>query len=114
MFTLKGAIFSFFGWLMLWGSADLAIVPNASYVPVDSIVAGDNHDHIPLSFDAVLDVNHAFTYETPAVKIFPQPYKVAQSLDTPLLYPLSYYSIGQQIMVKLSTKAIIFPFHCFT
>lgn len=114
MFTLQGAILHIFGWLMLLGSSDLMALPNAPYIPVDSIVDSQDHDHTPLSFDAVLDVNHSFTYETPAGKTFPQTKKVFQSQTAPLFYQLSYYAIGQQIVVKLSTKAIIFPFHCFT
>ncbi|WP_027125580.1 hypothetical protein [Gelidibacter mesophilus] len=114
MFALKGVIFSFFGWLVLLGSTDLATTPIPDYVPVDSVIAADDHDTNPLFFDAVFDVNHASTYESPAVKTFPQPYKEAKNLVAPIYYQLSYYIIGQQIVVNLSTKEIIFPFHCFT
>lgn len=114
MFAIKGAILSFFGWLMLFGPADLTTLPTTSCLPVDSIVATDNQERVPLFFDAVLDVNHSSTYETPPVKILTQITKGFQSSRVPLFYQLSYYTIGQQIVVNLSTKAIIFPFHCFT
>lgn len=114
MFALKGAILSFFGLLMLLGSPDLTTVPGTSYTPVDSITASDSQERSPLYFDDVLDVNHSFTFETPPIKIVPQIPGAFQNLSAPLFYQLSYYAIGQKIMVKLSTKAIIFPFHCFT
>lgn len=114
MFTLQGAILHIFGWLMLLGSPDLTALPSASYTPVDSIVASQDQDRGTLFFDSVLDVNQSYTYETPGVKTFPQPYKTAENTLAPLFYRLSYYTIGQQIVVNLSTKAIIFPFHCFT
>jgi hypothetical protein len=114
MFTLQGAILHIFGWLMLLGSSDLTVVPSAAYTPVDTIVATQEQNQNPLFFDAVLDVSYSYTYETPGVKIFPQPYKLAKNPIAPLFYQLSYYSIGQQIVVNLSTKTIIFPFHCFT
>ena len=114
MFALKGAILGFFGWLMMFGSADLTALPSASYTPVDSIAASDEQERTPLFFDAVLDVNHSSTYETPAAKTFPQKEKDVQSVTVPLFYELSYYTIGQQIVVSFSVKAIIFPFHCFT
>ncbi len=114
MFTLQGAILHIFGWLLLLGSSDLAAFPTASYTPVDSIAAAQDHDQGSLFFDAVLDVNHSYTYETPGVKTFPKHYKAAENTLAPLFYQLSYFSIGQQIVVNLSIKAIIFPFHCFT
>ena len=114
MFALKGSILSFFGWLMLFGPSDLTTLPSTSYTPVDSIVATENQERVPLFFDAVLDVNHSSTYETPPVKILSQTTKGDQSVTVPLFYQLSYYTIGQQIVVNLTTKAIIFPFHCFT
>ncbi|MEO8772874.1 MAG: hypothetical protein ABI263_00970 [Gelidibacter sp.] len=114
MFALKGAILSFFGWLMLLGSSDLNALPSASYTPVDSIISSDNKQQIPLVFDAFLDVNSSFTYETPVAKTFTQTNKIFQSVTAPLFYELSYYTIGQQIVVNLSVKTIIFPFHCFT
>lgn len=114
MFALKGAILSFFGWLMLFGSTDLTALPSATYTPVDSIAASDSQERTPLFFDAVLDVSHAFTYETPAAKIFVQKENSVQNIHVPLFYELSYYAIGQQIVVNFSVKAIIFPFHCFT
>lgn len=114
MFTLQGAILHLFGWLLLLGSTDLAAWPTASYTPVESIVATQDHEHGPLFFDAVLDVNQSYTYETPGVKTFPKLYKADEHTLAPLSYQLSYYNIGQQIVVNLSTKAIIFPFHCFT
>lgn len=114
MFTLKGVILSFFGWLVLLGSTDLTALPSASYTPVDSIVASENPERTPLFFDAVLDVNHSSTYETPTGKTFPQTSKSVQSVIAPLFYELSYYAIGQRIVVRLSVKTIIFPFHCFT
>ncbi len=114
MFALKGTLLSFFGWLMLLGSTDLTALPSASYTPVDSIAASDQQERVPLFFDAILDVNHSSTYETPVAKPFPQKEKSLQSVNVPLFYELSYYAIGQQIVIKLSVKAIIFPFHCFT
>lgn len=114
MFTLQGAILHVFGWLMLLGSSDLTASSSTSYAPIDSIEISKDHNHNPLFFDAVLDINHSYTYETPGGKTFPSPYKEAVNTLAPLFYQLSYYSIGQQIVVNLSTKAIIFPFHCFT
>lgn len=114
MFTLQGAILHIFGWLLLLGSSDLAALPTASYTPVENVEAAHDHGHGPLFFDAVIDVNHSYTYETPGVKTFLKFYKADENTLAPLYYQLSYYSIGQQIMVNLSTKAIIFPFHCFT
>lgn len=114
MFALKGAILSFFGSLLLFGSSGPAALPGVSYIPVDSIVASDEQERIPLFFDAVLDISHASTHETPAAKVFPFKGKSVQSVSVPLFYELSYYSIGQQIVVNLTTKDIIFPFHCFT
>lgn len=114
MFALKGVIFHLFGWLMLLGSSDLRALPVASYTPVDSVISADDREHIPLVFDAFVDVNYSFTYETPVAKTFPQIFGVFQSATDPCLYEFSYYSIGQQIVVNLSVKAIIFPFHCFT
>lgn len=113
MFALKSILFSFFGWLML-GSSDLATLPSASYVPVDSISATENPEHVPLFFDAVLDINHSSTYETPLAKTFSQTNKGFQVVVPPVFYEFSYYAIGQQIVVALSIKTIIFPFHCFT
>ena len=114
MFALKGVMFHVFGWLMLLGSPDLSALPTASYIPVDSIISSDNKEQVPLIFDAILDVNHSFTYETPVAKTFPTKVKTFQNDALPLFYEFSYYSIGQQIVVKLSVKTIIFPFHCFT
>ena len=114
MFALKGILLSFFGWLLVSGSTDLATVPDASYSPVESIEASDHTERVPLFFDAVLEVNHASTYETPVGENFPHTSKVFQSAPAPLFYELSYYAIGQQIVVNLSVKTIIFPFHCFT
>ena len=114
MFTLQGAILYIFGWMMMLGSSDLSAVPMASYNPTDKIVASKDQEHMPLSFDAVSEANHSFTYETPNLKTFPRPYKLTENTVTPLNYQLSYYIIGQQIMVNLTTKAIIFPFHWFT
>ncbi|TXE08593.1 hypothetical protein ES711_08815 [Gelidibacter salicanalis] len=114
MFTIKGAIFYVLGWVMLLGSSDLTASSVSSYMPVDTIVASQDHDHVPFTFDAVIDFNQSFTYEVPGVKLIPQPYKPSENNITPLNYQLSYYAIGQQIVVKLSTKAIIFPFHWFT
>ncbi len=114
MFAVKVVLFHFFGWLMLLGSSDLSAFPSASYTPVDSIISSDNKEHIPLIFDAILDVNHSFTYETPVAKTFPQRENSFQKVTVPLFYELSYYTIGQQIVVNLSVKTIIFPFHCFT
>lgn len=114
MFTIKGAIFYVLGWVMLLGSSNLTASSSASYTPVDTIVVSQDQDHVPFTFDAVIDLNHSFTFEIPVVKIFPQTYKLSENTITPLNYQLSYYAIGQQIVVKLSTKAIIFPFHWFT
>ena len=114
MFALKGVIFHLFGWLMLLGSSDLSALPTASYTPIDSVISSHDKEHTPVTFDAVLDVNHSFTHETPGVKFFPQAPKLFESTTVPLFYESSYYAIGQQIVVSLSVKTIIFPFHCFT
>lgn len=114
MFGLKAVLLSFFGWLVLLGSTDQATLPSALYHPVDSITATDNEDHVPLFFDAIIDANHSSTYETPPVKILSPNYEGMQVVSFPNYYPLSYYSIGQQISIHLTTKTIIFPFHCFT
>lgn len=114
MFALKGLLLSFFGGLLLLGSSDLKQLPSASYTSIDNISASENQEHVPLFFDAVLDFNHSSTFETPSVKTFSQTNKNEQRVSAPLFYPLSYYAIGQKIVIKLSTKAIIFPFHCFT
>ncbi|MBJ7882086.1 hypothetical protein [Gelidibacter salicanalis] len=114
MFILQGAILYIFGWMMMLGSSDLTALPTASYNPVDKIVASKDQEHVPFSYDAVLDVNQSFTYETPSGKTFPRPFKLSENTVAPLNYQLSYYTIGQQIMVNLTTKAIIFPFHWFT
>lgn len=114
MFALKGVIFYLFGWLMLFGSNDLATLPSASYTPVDNIVATDNQDHRPLFLDAVFEVNQSSTHETPPVKTFTQLGKIYSSATAPSSYSLSYYTIGQQIVVNFTIKDIIFPFHCFT
>src|SRR5690606_17173096 len=107
-------IFYLFGWLMMFGSNDLATLPSASYSPVDNISATDDHDHRPLFLDAVFEVNQSSTYETPPLKIFTQP-SIAYSKPTlQSCYSLSYYTIGQQIVVNFTIKDIIFPFHCFT
>ena len=99
---------------MLLGSSDLTAFPVASDTPVDSIISADDREHMPLVFDAFVDVNYSFTYEIPVAKTFPQTFTAFQSATDPSFYELSYYSIGQQIVVNLSVKAIIFPFHCFT
>ena len=114
MFAIKGALLSFFGWLMLFGSADLTALPNAFYTPVDSIIASEKPERTSLFFDAVLDVNHFSTYETPSGKVFPQTTKSFQNVNAPRFYELSYYAIGQQIVVGFSVKDLIFPFHWFT
>lgn len=114
MFALKGVLFHLFGWLMLLGSSDLTAMPSAPYTPVDRIISSDDREHIPMVFDAFLDVNNSFTYETPIAKIFPQTPNVFQSVATPSFYEFSYYNIGRQIVIGLSVKTIIFPFHCFT
>ncbi len=114
MFALKGVIFHLFGWLMLLGSSGLAALPAASYTPIDSVISSDDRDHIPLVFDAFADVNYSFTYQTPTVKTLPQTYVVFLTAMDSSFYEFSYYTIGQQIVVNLSVKAIIFPFHCFT
>lgn len=114
MFALKSVILYLFGWLMLFGSTDLTTLPSASYTAVDNIIATDDKDHSPLFLDAVFEVNQASTYETPAVKTFAHPDKVYQSATAPSFYSLSYYTIGQQIVVNFTIKDIIFPFHCFT
>ncbi|HUH27211.1 hypothetical protein [Gelidibacter sp.] len=114
MFALKGIIFYLFGWLMLFGSNDLGTLPSASYTPVDNISATDDHDHSPLFLDAVFEVNQSSTHETPPVKTFTQPSKPDSSPTPQSSYSLSYYTIGQQIVVNFTIKDIIFPFHCFT
>lgn len=114
MFALKAAMFYLFGWLMLFGSSDLSTLPNASYTPVDTIDAAADSDHNPLFFDAGFEINQLSTHETPAVKTFAQQDKVYQSATAPSSYSLSYYTIGQQIVVNFAVKDIIFPFHCFT
>lgn len=114
MFALRGIILSFFGWLMLYGSSGLTTLPSAAYVPVDSLTATEKPGHPPLFFDAVLDVNHSSTHETPIAKIVSHTNKGFQIVEPPLFYESSYYAIGQQIDISLSVKTIIFPFHCFT
>lgn len=114
MFALKAAILYLFGWFVLFGSAELTILPSASYAPVDSIAAPDDQDHSPLFLDAVFEVNQSSTHETPSVKTFSQPIDAYQSAVAASYYSLSYYTIGQQIVVNFTIKDMIFPFHCFT
>lgn len=113
MFALKSAMLYLFGWLMLLGSVDLETVPSA-YAPVDNIAATDDHDQSPLFLDAVFDVNESSTHETPPLKNFTSPEGVCQQPCRASLYSISYYAIGQQIVVNFTIKDIIFPFHCFT
>lgn len=112
MLTLKVAILQLFGWLML--TSGTTTLPEATYSSVDSIVASEEHEHLPLSFDAVIDVSQAFTSETPTQKIVPQSHHFVESVAVPVDNLLSYYAIGQQIVINLTIKTIIFPFHCFT
>lgn len=114
MFALKGAILYFFGWLVLFGSSDLTALPSDPYTPVDSIVATDGHERSPSFLDAVFKVNQSSTHHTPSAKTYSQPSKIYQSSIILSSYSLSYYAIGQQIVVNLTIKDILFPFHCFT
>jgi len=115
MFVLKAAMFYLFGWLMLLGSSDLSNLPYpSSYMPIDSIEATDDSNHNPLFLDAVFEIHHSSTQQTPAGKTFAYLDKVYKNASAPSSYSLSYYAIGQQIVVKFTIKRIIFPFHCFT
>lgn len=114
MFVLKNILFAFFGWVMMLGTGEVTTLPGSMYVPEDRITASDEPEQIPLFFDAIFDVNQTSTYETSIAKTFSQTDKGAQIVAPSLFYELSYYNIGRQIVVALSVKTIIFPFHCFT
>lgn len=113
MFTFK-SVFYLFGWLLLFGSSDLQTLPSATYISVDNIAAADDQDHNPLFLDAVFEINHSSTQETPSVKTFTQPEIAYKKALEPVSYSLSYYTIGQQIVVSFTVQDIIYPFHCFT
>lgn len=114
MLAIKGFILSFFGCLMLLGSPDPSLLSRETYVPEESIAATEDQEHTPLFFDAVLELNQSSTYEAPFGKIYSPIYNTSFQEAFPIFYPLYYYKIGQQIIVNLTTKTIIFPFHCFT
>lgn len=114
MLAIKAVILSFFGWMMMLGSPDSSSLLVETYIPEESIVATEDQEQTPLFFDAILEFNQSSTFEIVVGKITGPFYTEIAQLSVPLFYPLSYYRIGQQIAVKLTTKTIIFPFHCFT
>lgn len=114
MLAIKGFIFTIFSWLVLTTSSGISTDEYAVYQPEEHIVALDNTDQAPLFFDAVLEVSQVSTYELPTLKILTQFFQVDTQFYSNQHYPLSYYEIGQNIMVGLCIKTIIFPFHCFT
>lgn len=114
MLSLKVFILSFFGWLMCFGSTNPEVLKSAAYTPEESIVATEDGEQTPLFFDAILEVNQSSTYEIPGVKVDAPPYSQTFHVSVLLFDQLLYYKIGQKISVNLTTKTIIFPFHCFT